>query len=76
MEVDSGFLEITITYFTLIKLLFFDLLFTFRLKGVVHVYFPIMFLAYFIVSKVFLIVFYFINSLFKRKNVQRCKIFN
>lgn len=62
----SGFLETAIIIFTLRHL--FHLLFTFRLKDVISiVIYHLCFLTSFVLLNFFLLVFYFINSLFKRK---------
>lgn len=62
----SRFLETAIIIFTLRHL--FHLLFTFRLKDVISiVIYHLCFLTSFVLLNFFLLVFYFINSLFKRK---------
>ena len=72
----SGFLEIAIINFTShLVLLYFYFYFSFTTINVqterfcINCYFSLMFLGYFFLLKFFLIVVYFINSLFKRKRV-------
>ena len=72
----SGFLEIAIINFTSrVILLYFYIYFNFTNINVltercfINCYFSLMVLGYFFLLKVFLIVVYFIHSLFKRKSV-------
>ena len=58
LEGESGFLDVAIIIYV-------------QTERCLSCYFYLMFLAFFVLLKVFLTVFYFINSLFKRKSVKK-----